>query len=70
MSSTEIIRLIGTQKIAMALGVSDDAVREQGRAKDGLLPASWFSVVRRLSIDVGIEVAESAFRFKSAEPEQ
>jgi hypothetical protein len=66
MTSTQIITAIGVTALAAALDVGPGAVREQMRAADGLMPASWFTTVRNMAATIeGIHVVEDMFRFKS-----
>jgi hypothetical protein len=68
MNSSQIIGKIGVDVLAAALGVSAGAVREQWRAQDGLMPSSWFTVVRDLAGGEGVSVTEAMFRFRLPPP--
>lgn len=60
----EIIREVGVDSVAAALGVHEGRVR-QAMTEDAL-PAAWFVQMRALCAGKGVDLPEGVFRWKSA----
>jgi len=59
--ASDIIDFVGKDAAAVALGISQDAIRV--RLAQGKLPASWYHALERLA---GRPLPRSAFSFKGA----
>ena len=63
---TELFITIGRSKISAAVGVGGSAL--SNAEKEGCAPSSWYKIVQTLADEVGIDVPDSLFNFKSPAP--